>query len=182
MEPTGYTFFATAIGECGVAWSPRGIVGLGLPEANPRLMRARFARRCPGCAEQAPPEFVHMVMTTVVDHLAGNNRDLAALPVDLEGIPEFERRVYEAARRIPPGSTRTYGEIASSINAAGAAQAVGRALAANPIALLVPCHRVVATGGKIGGFSAGGGAATKRRILRIEGSEMGAAQETLFDA
>jgi methylated-DNA-[protein]-cysteine S-methyltransferase len=182
MEPIGYTFFTTSIGEVGIAWSARGIVGLGLPEVNPRLMRSHFARRYPGCAEHAPPEFVHRVMTAVVGHLEGNNRDLAAFSIDLEGVPDFERRVYEAARRIPPGSTRTYGEIAATIESPGAAQAVGQALAANPIALLVPCHRVVAAGGNIGGFSAGGGADTKRRILRIEGSEMGAAQETLFDA
>jgi methylated-DNA-[protein]-cysteine S-methyltransferase len=181
VEPTGYSFFATSIGECGIAWSLRGIVGLGLPENKPHLMRARFARRYPGCVEQAPPEHVDVAVKAVVDHLAGSNRDLAALPVDLDGIPEFERRVYEAARRIPPGSTMTYGDIAAAIDAPGAAQAVGQALAANPIALLVPCHRVVAAGGKIGGFSAGGGAVTKRRILRIEGSELGAAQGTLFD-
>jgi methylated-DNA-[protein]-cysteine S-methyltransferase len=182
MEPAGYTFFPTSIGECGIAWSTRAIVGLGLPEANPRLMRSRFARRYSGCAEQAPPEYVYRVRTAVVGHLGGNNRDLAAFPIDLEGVPDFERRVYEAARMIPAGSTMTYGDIATAIDAPGAAQAIGQALAANPIALLVPCHRVVAADGKIGGFSAGGGATTKRRILRIEGSEMGAAQETLFEA
>jgi methylated-DNA-[protein]-cysteine S-methyltransferase len=181
MEPTGYTFFATSIGEIGIAWSARGIVGLGLPEANPTRMRSRFARRYPDCDEQAPPEYVHRVMTAVVGHLEGNSRDLAAFPVDLAGIPDFERRVYEAARKIPSGSTTTYGEIAAAVDSPGAAQAVGQALAGNPIALLVPCHRVVAAGGKIGGFSAGGGADTKRRILRLEGSEMGAAQETLFE-
>lgn len=181
MQPTGYTFFATSIGDMGIAWSPLGIVGLGLPEPDPSQTRSRFAHRYPHCNEQAPPEEVHGVIAAVIEHLEMGDGDLAAFTIDLEGVPDFERRVYEAARMIPPGSTRTYGEIAAAIDSAGAARAVGQALSANPIALLVPCHRVVAAGGKIGGFSAGGGAATKKRILRIEGSEMGAAQEALFD-
>lgn len=181
MEPTGYSFFATAIGDCGIAWSPAGIVGLGLPEEDVRTMRSRFARRYRRCVEQDPPAQVETIVAAVVAHLETGDRDLAVFAIDLDGVPDFESRVYEAARRIPPGSTSTYGEIATAIASPGAAQAVGRALAANPIALLVPCHRVVAAGGKIGGFSAGGGAETKRAILRTEGSEMGAAQEALFD-
>ena len=86
----------------------------------------------------------------------------------MEGVAGFHRRVYDAARAIPPGKTLAYGEIAERIGAPGAARAVGQALGRNPFPIVVPCHRVLAAGGKIGGFSAHGGTATKRRMLAIE--------------
>ena len=96
----------------------------------------------------------------------------------MEGIPAFHRRVYEVARTIPPGSTLSYGEVAARLGAPGAARAVGQALGRNPLAIVVPCHRVLAAGGRVGGFSAGGGTATKLRLLAIEG---GRRQGELFD-
>ena len=89
----------------------------------------------------------------------------------MERVPDFHRRVYQVARTIPPGKTLTYGDVARRLGDPGAAQAVGQALGRNPFAIIVPCHRVVAAGGRIGGFSANGGAATKRRILAIEGAD-----------
>jgi len=182
MEPLGYCFFPTPIGVCGIAWSRPGIIGLALPETEPGAMRSHFVHRYPDCSEQQAPQNVVEVISAVVDHLEHGTGDLARFPIDLEGVSGFEHRVYLETRAIPTGATRTYGDIARAVGTPDGSQAVGRALAANPIALLVPCHRVVAAGGKIGGFSAGGGAATKRRILRIEGSELGATQGTLFDA
>ena len=85
-------------------------------------------------------------------------------------MPALARRVYEVARTIPPGATLTYGEIAARLELPGAARDVGQALGRNPFPLVVPCHRVVAAGGRLGGFSARGGAATKRRLLAIEGA------------
>jgi methylated-DNA-[protein]-cysteine S-methyltransferase len=181
VEPLGYCLFPTAIGVCGIVWSRRGIVRLDLPDAKPGATRSRLRRRYPGCPEQEPPQDVAAIVAAVGDHLEHGDSDLASFPIDLDGVTGFERRVYMETRRIPVGSTRTYGHIARAIGVPDGSQAVGRALAANPIALLVPCHRVVAAGGEIGGFSAGGGATTKRRILRIEGSEYGASQGTLFD-
>ncbi len=90
--------------------------------------------------------------------------------LDLEQVPPFHRRVYEVARTIPPGSTLTYGEIASRLGEPRLARDVGQALGRNPFAIVVPCHRVVAAGGKTGGFSAGGGVRTKLRMLAIEGA------------
>ena len=90
----------------------------------------------------------------------------------MDGVPEFHRRVYEAARAIPPGNTLSYGDIAKRVGAPGAARAVGQALGRNPFPIVVPCHRVLAAGGKIGGFSAQGGVATKRRMLAIEGARV----------
>ena len=102
--------------------------------------------------------------------LRGEPRDLGAIDLDMSGIPEFPRRVYAVARAIPPGQTVTYGDVAARLGEPGAARAVGQALGRNPFAIIVPCHRVVAAGGRLGGFSANGGAATKRRILAIEGA------------
>jgi methylated-DNA-[protein]-cysteine S-methyltransferase len=88
----------------------------------------------------------------------------------MEGVPEFHQRVYEVARTIPPGNTLSYGDIAARLGSPRAARAVGQALGRNPFAIVVPCHRVLGAGGKIGGFSAQGGIDTKRRMLALEGS------------
>ena len=83
---------------------------------------------------------------------------------------DLHRDVYAEARRILPGRTRTYGELAQDLGKPGAARAVGQALGANPFVLVVPCHRVLAAGGKLNGFSAHGGIRTKQRLLEIEGA------------
>jgi O-6-methylguanine DNA methyltransferase len=100
--------------------------------------------------------------------LRGVPTDLAAIPLDLRRIAAFERQVYTQARAIAPGDTSTYGDLAARIGAAGGARAVGRALARNPLAIVVPCHRVLAADGRLGGFSAAGGAALKLRLLTLE--------------
>ena len=105
---------------------------------------------------------------SVVALLDGAAIDLAAVTLDMAGVHEFDRRVYEVARTILPGATSSYGEIAARLGAAGEARAVGQALGQNPFPIVVPCHRVLAAGGKVGGFSANGGIATKLRLLSIE--------------
>ena len=102
--------------------------------------------------------------------LRGEPCDLGSIDLDMSDVPEFHCRVYAVARTIPPGRTLTYGDVAARLGEPGAARAVGQALGRNPFAIIVPCHRVVAAGGRLGGFSAGGGAVTKRRILAIEGA------------
>jgi methylated-DNA-[protein]-cysteine S-methyltransferase len=100
--------------------------------------------------------------------LQGESADLSSVELDLEGVPAFERRVYQTARSVPAGATITYGELASRLGDARLAREVGQALARNPFPLVVPCHRVIAAGGKLGGFSARGGQRTKQRLLAIE--------------
>ena len=111
--------------------------------------------------------------------LRGEARDLSAVPLDMEGVSEFDRRVYEIARSIPPGRVLTYGEVASRLGINNA-RAIGQSLGRNPIAVIVPCHRVVAADGRLGGFSANGGASTKRRLLAIEDDRRDESP-TLFD-
>jgi methylated-DNA-[protein]-cysteine S-methyltransferase len=170
MTTRGFALFDTPVGSCGIAWSPRGIAGLQLPEATERATRARVQRRWPGAIEAAPPPGVQRALDRVLALLRGAPADLQDIPLDLEDVPDFNRRVYEMARTIPPGQTLTYGEIAKRLGVPHEAREVGQALGRNPVAIIVPCHRVLGADGKMGGFSANGGVSTKRRMLEIEGA------------
>lgn len=174
-----YTLFDTPIGLCGLAWNGRGIVGVQLPEDHASTTRSRIAKRFPGIAEAPPPPAIKAIIADMVALLKGEARDLSSVPLDMEGVPELHRRVFEVARSIPPGRVLTYGEIASRLGVDNA-RLIGQALGRNPFAIIVPCHRVVAAGGKLGGFSANGGGMTKRRLLAIEGARRDDAP-TLFD-
>jgi O-6-methylguanine DNA methyltransferase len=179
MTTHGFTLFDTAIGRCGLAWGERGIVGVQLPEASDAATRARLRRHLPQAREAAPPPEVQRAVDAIVALLRGEPRDLSGIALDMDRVPPFHRRVYAVARGIGPGATLAYGEIATRLGEPGSARAVGQALGRNPFPIIVPCHRVLAAGGKIGGFSANGGAATKRRLLAIEGVRLDA--PTLFD-
>ena len=175
MTARGFALFETAIGLCGIAWGERGLVGVQLPEASEARTQARMRRRFPDAPEAPPPPAVQRAIEGIVALLRGEAVDLSAVALDVDGVPPFDRRVYEVARAIPPGATLSYGEIAARLGAPGEARAVGHALGHNPFPLVVPCHRVLAAGGKTGGFSANGGIATKLRLLSIEGARTSAA-------
>jgi methylated-DNA-[protein]-cysteine S-methyltransferase len=179
---TGQSFalFDTPIGPCGIAWGARGICGVQLPEASEARSRARLMRRYTHAREASPPPQVRHAIEAIAALLAGQPTDLSAIALDMDGVPEFDRRVYEAARNIAPGSTLSYGELAERLGERSLARDVGEALGRNPFPIIVPCHRVLAAGGKSGGFSANGGVATKLRLLTIERARTSAAP-TLFD-
>jgi methylated-DNA-[protein]-cysteine S-methyltransferase len=170
MSAQAFALFDTPIGTCGVAWNAIGIAGFQLPSATAEATRDRMSRRFTGATESTPSAGVQRVIDRVLELLAGKPIDLSDVPVDLTGAPEFHRQVYEVARTIPPGQTMTYGEIAKRLGVPHESREVGQALGRNPIAIIVPCHRVLGADGKMGGFSASGGVATKRRILEIEGA------------
>ncbi len=170
LAAPSFALFDTPIGTCGLVWTARGIAGLSLPERNAGGTRTRLRRRWPHAVEATPPPGVQKVIDRVLALLDGKSVELGDVPLDLERAPEFHRRVYEVARTIPPGQTLTYGEIARRLGAPQDSREVGAALGSNPIAIIVPCHRVLGADGKMGGFSAPGGIATKRRILEIEGA------------
>src|SRR3989442_619307 len=159
---------ATPIGRCAIVWSERGIAAVRLPERRDSETRARLLRRFPHAREALPPRPVQDALERVVALLQGQAIDLSSIALDLDGVPDFDREVYRVARSIPCGSTTTYGEIAARLNEPGSARDVGMALARNPFAIVVPCHRVLAAGGKGGGFSALGGVQTKRGVLMKE--------------
>jgi methylated-DNA-[protein]-cysteine S-methyltransferase len=173
MTNRGFAIFDTAIGRCGIAWNERGIVAAGLPEADDDKLRARLLRRCPGAVEQAPPPAVQRAIDGVVALITRGTADLSDIALDMDGVPSFNRQIYEITRSIPPGSTITYGEIAARLGGGPElARDVGTAMGQNPFAPIVPCHRVVAANRKAGGFSARGGVNTKLRLLAIEGAQV----------
>jgi methylated-DNA-[protein]-cysteine S-methyltransferase len=171
MSETGFTLFETAIGACAIAWTRDGVCAVQLPAASKALTRRHMQRLRPGAAEKMPPPEVSDACAAIKDLLAGAPVLLSDIRLDLSGVPSFHQDVYRVTRTVKPGETITYGEIAKRLGLPGAAQAVGQALGKNPFPLIVPCHRVLAKGGKSGGFSAPGGVATKLRLLAIEGAE-----------
>jgi len=178
---TGFTLFPTAIGDCGIAWGDAGLLGVQLPEGQPAQTRARLAQRFAGAAEQEPPATPCRAVRGIAALLAGEPLDLLDIELDMAGIVPFHRQVYTLARHILPGHTATYGELAQRLGDPGAARAVGQALGRNPFAIVVPCHRVLAAGAALGGFSARGGLTTKLKLLAIEGARLDAAAPGLFD-
>ena len=173
MDATlGSAVFATAIGGVGIAWGRAGVVGVFLPEASEAATRRRIARRFPYAREVAPPAEVQRAIDAITSLLRGERTDLRGIALDMRGVPELHRRVYEIARTIPPGETLAYGELAARLGDKQLARDVGQALAKNPFSIVVPCHRVLAANGKLGGFSARGGTETKLRMLSIEGVQL----------
>lgn len=155
--PGGTYVFNTPIGRCRLDWGPQGIRRVAL--AGPA---ARGVRRA------AAPSPIRRAADRLTSHLAGYPDALRDIAVDLSGATPFTRRVYAALRRVPPGKVVTYGELARRVGRPGASRAVGRAMATNPVPLLIPCHRVVQSTGALGGFGMGG-PSVKAHLLRIEG-------------
>jgi methylated-DNA-[protein]-cysteine S-methyltransferase len=168
MAISGFTLFETPIGRCGIAWSAHGICDIELPGRNEQATRARLRRTSPEAREAVPPPEVEQTIQAITGLLRGLPADLSAVPLDMQAVPEFDRRVYALARTIPPGSTRTYGALAAQLGDRTLAREVGQALGKNPFPIVVPCHRVVAANGHPGGFSAPGGRHTKLRLLALE--------------
>jgi len=177
----GYALFDTAIGCCGIVWSGRGIAGVDLPSATRRATRVRLLRRFPAAHESAPPAEVRRAIDDIVALLDGEPRELSHLQLDSDGVSDFNRRVYDIARTIRPGATLSYGAVAERLGDRNLARDVAQALSQNPFPIIVPCHRVLAAGGKMGGFSGPGGVRTKLRLLSIEGAQPAAAGPMLFD-
>ncbi|HEY7638789.1 MAG TPA: methylated-DNA--[protein]-cysteine S-methyltransferase [Steroidobacteraceae bacterium] len=167
---TRYQVFETAAGFCAIAWSEAGIARFHLPtstaDATERSLRRRLVDAEPG----TPPAEVSAVIEAAKRYFAGEQVDFSSVSLDLGGQDDFFREIYAAARRVGWGQTTTYGSLAKELGAGPeAARAVGQAMAKNPVPLIIPCHRVLAAGGKLGGFSAPGGSATKQRMLEMEG-------------
>ena len=170
MTAHSLAIFDTAIGRCGIVWGARGINGVQLPMGSEDKTRARIRQRYGDLAEVPPSAQVQGAIDGIVELLAGKPNDLSGVVLDLDGVPEFNRGVYDIARTIPPGKTLTYGDIAKRLGGVELSRDVGQALGRNPCPIVVPCHRVLAAGGKPGGFSANGGVVTKLKMLAIEGA------------
>lgn len=174
-----FAVIPTAIGECALVWNEDAeIVGSALPHGSADQVRGAVRGWYPGAVEASPAP-VAPAVAALTRLLADGVGDLGEIPLNMSAVPDFDRRVYEVVRAIPPGETRTYGEVAAELGTPGAAQAVGQAMGRNPFPPIVPCHRVLAAGRRIGGFSARGGPRTKLRMLETEGVYL--EQPTLFD-
>jgi methylated-DNA-[protein]-cysteine S-methyltransferase len=180
MAGRGYSVFDTGIGRCGIVWSDAGVVGVQLPEARELETRRRLFQLYPEAREMRPCLNVEIAIEGMVALLRGQPADLAEVVLDMTGIPNFNRRVYELTRGIPWGETRTYGEIAAQMRASGASHSVAQAIGKNPFMLIVPCHRVLEAGYYADKISSHGGSISKRRLLSIEGA-ISPGSKTLFD-
>ena len=163
-----YLLLDTPLGACGIAWGSRGLVRLQLPEATREATQRRVATA--GRRPAAAPLLAEIEHTasSLVRYFAGEPVDLSGIEVDLDRVPAFHREIYAALRSVPWGATVTYGDLARQVGSPGSARAVGQAMGRNPVPVVIPCHRVLASGQGLGGFSAPGGLTTKQRLLALE--------------
>lgn len=176
---TAYSLFDTPLGRCGIAWTEDGVIGVQLPEKTIAQTRLRLLRHCPEADEETPPREIERAIADIKALFSGEKKSLRAVRLDMGLVAAFNARVYETTRAIPPGQTRTYGQIARAVGKPDGARAVGQALGRNPFPIVVPCHRVIGVDGRLVGFSANGGVITKLKMLEIEGWK--ANEPSLFD-
>ena len=165
-----YLVFETAGGFCGIAWNDVGITRFQLPAKSAEATERMLLRRGGDAEPAAPTPEIAAAVAAVKRYFEGKRTDFSELRLDLTGEDAFCRQIYAAARQVGWGHTTTYGALAKEVGAGPqAARDVGQAMARNPVPLIIPCHRVLAAGGRIGGFSAPGGSAAKLRMLELEG-------------
>jgi methylated-DNA-[protein]-cysteine S-methyltransferase len=178
-----YLIFETAGGFCGIAWNGVGIRRFQLPARTAEATQKNLLRRLPGAAPGDPTAEVAEAVVAAKRYFAGEQIDFSRFRLDLAEQDAFFEQIYAAARRVGWGHTTTYGTLAKEVGAGPeAARDVGQAMARNPVPLIIPCHRVLAAGGKVGGFSAPGGSDSKLRMLELEGVRVGpppSAQQSL---
>jgi methylated-DNA-[protein]-cysteine S-methyltransferase len=145
--------------------SPRGVTGINFV-ANARDGRASDPSERAAFAAEHP--WVKALLEELQHYFAGRPVSFTAIPLDLEDQPQFWRRVQETCARIPYGATLTYAQLAAKAGKSAAVRAAGSAMSHNPIPILIPCHRVLSSGGGLGGYSAPGGVELKRRLLEME--------------
>jgi methylated-DNA-[protein]-cysteine S-methyltransferase len=168
-----YTVFETAAGFCAIGWGEAGMARFQLPDRDAAATERTMLRRLPAAQPNVPPPEVAAVIAAAQRYFAGEEVDFAQVAVDLDGQDDFFRRIYAATRAVGYGRTTTYGALARELGAGPeSARAVGQAMAKNPVPLIIPCHRVLAAGGKVGGFSAPGGADSKVKMLALEGIDL----------
>ncbi len=165
-----YAVFETAVGFCAIAWSDTGVTCFRLPSQTAEAAERLLLRSMPQVLRATPPAPITEVVTAVRRYFEGEKIDFSKVVLDIDGQDLFFVRIYEALRKVAWGQTTTYGALARELGAGPqAARDVGHAMAKNPVPLITPCHRVLAAGGKIGGFSAPGGSTAKERMLALEG-------------
>lgn len=166
-----FTIFDTALGHFALGWTERGVARLSLPGESKAAIAARFGDL--GALPGQPDRRIDAVLDRIEDYAEGEPVDFADCPLDIAGVPDFHRRCYEKLMDVRWGQTVTYGDLARHLGDVNLSRAVGQAMGANPIPVIIPCHRVLASDGRPGGFSAPGGATAKVRMLALEGVHVG---------
>jgi methylated-DNA-[protein]-cysteine S-methyltransferase len=173
--------FDTAVGRCAIAWGHNGVLGVQLADVREIETRRRLLRQTPEARETRPSADVQYFIDSISTALCGQFAELSEIPLDMSDLSPFDCRIYEMVRRIPRGETRTRAEIATQVGSPGIVHSLAQALARNPFALVVPCHRVLESAGRIDGIPTNGGAMTRARLLSLEGA-LPSRGSTLFDA
>ena len=173
------SLFSTSLGACAIAWDRASIIATSLPDATEGVTLRRVTERT-GATKAVPPPWVLAVVERIEALLNGERVDLSEVPCTFGDAEPLYREIYAITRRIPPGTTTTYGAIAAELGDTNLARSVGQAMGRNPIPIIVPCHRVIGADGKLVGFSADGGVSMKLRMLEIERARIGDTP-TLFD-
>ena len=163
--------FDTALGEFGIGWTDAGVARVQLPGMDHAALLQRINRG--GAQAGEPTRLVEQVISRIEDYAEGQAVEFSDIPLDLADVPAFNRRAYDLLTGVGWGETTTYGAMARQLGDVGLSRAVGAAMGANPIPLIIPCHRVLASDGRPGGFSAPGGAESKLRMLELEGVSVG---------
>jgi methylated-DNA-[protein]-cysteine S-methyltransferase len=165
-----YAILETVGGFCAIGWNDVGITRFQLATATAAAAEHLMLRRMPQAAPGAPSAAVAQTIAAAKRYFTGEPIDFSDVVLDLDGQHDLFRQIYAGARRVGYGRTTTYGTLAKELGAGPeAARNVGQAMAKNPVPLIIPCHRILAAGGKLGGFSAPGGMAAKERMLELEG-------------
>ena len=177
-ETHSYTIFETDAGHCGIAWSSKGVTRFQLPERDAAAAERQIRRRTPGAEAATPSPQVAGIINAVRHYFTGEPVDFIDIALDLPAMDDLFRSIYAETRQLRWGETTSYGALAKSLgHGPEVARDVGQAMAKNPVPLIIPCHRVLAAGGKPGGFSAPGGVNTKLKMLEMEGVRMAAPEE-----
>jgi methylated-DNA-[protein]-cysteine S-methyltransferase len=173
QAPLSFAVFETAAGFCAIGWTEAGVARFTLPDAGAEAAARNMQRKFPAARPGTPSPEIAAVIAAARRYFAGEAVDFSGIALDLDGQDEFFRRIYDALRRVGYGRTTTYGSLAKELGAGPeVARDVGQAMAKNPIPLIIPCHRVLAAGNKVGGFSAPGGANAKLKMLALEGIDL----------
>ncbi|MBI2570947.1 MAG: methylated-DNA--[protein]-cysteine S-methyltransferase [Candidatus Schekmanbacteria bacterium] len=167
-RPNAYVF-STTFGPCGIAWRGEALTRVQLPESEAADVAAHVTRDGAAALVETPTVFAEEVAERLRRHLAGGRDPLQDIALDFAATTATRRAIFHALRRVAVGCTISYGELAAAAGISGGARCVGQAMAANPWPIVVPCHRVLAAGGRLGGYSGAGGLCTKLRLLTVEG-------------
>lgn len=161
-----YERFETEFGWCAGARGTRGLCAFVLPMPSARAAEAEIRARHPGAVRE-PEAFVELI-DAVTRYFQGWTTEFDGFELDLSAATAFQQKVWTLVGRIPYGQVRTYHWVGMEMGRPEASRAIGAAVGANPVPLLIPCHRVVAADGALCGFSACGGIDLKARMLELE--------------